>query len=78
MVTFLNKMGANIKWLGKRKIKIIGSKNFKSVNYSIMFDRIEAGTFIIAGAAISKKMKITGIETKILKELQILKNGSKV
>ena len=39
-----------------------------------MFDRIEAGTFIIAGAAISKKIKITGIETKILKkELQLLK-----
>ena len=74
LVNFLKKMGANIKWLGKRKIKIIGCKNFKSVNYSIMFDRIEAGTFIIAGAAISKKIKITGIETKILKkELQLLK-----
>ena len=39
-----------------------------------MFDRIEAGTFIIAGALIAKKLKITGIDTNILrKEIKILK-----
>ena len=39
-----------------------------------MFDRIEAGTFIIAGALSGKKVKVTGIETKILKkEISILK-----
>ena len=39
-----------------------------------MFDRIEAGTFIIAGALASRNLKIVGIETKILnKELKVLK-----
>ena len=39
-----------------------------------MFDRIEAGTFIIAGALIAKKLKIISIDTKIIeKEIKILK-----
>ena len=29
LTDFLNKMGANITWLGKREIKIIGCKKFK-------------------------------------------------
>ena len=56
-------MGANISWLGKREIKIIGCKKLKQVSHQIMFDRIEAGTFIIAGALIGKKLKISGIQT---------------
>ncbi len=67
-------MGANLRWINKREIKIIGSKKFKPVNHSVMFDRIEAGTFIIAGALIAKKLRIVSVETKIIKkELQILK-----
>ena len=74
LVNFLKKMGANIKWIGKREIKVIGTQTFKAVNYSVMFDRIEAGTFIIAGALVGKKIKITGINTNILKkELDTLK-----
>ena len=39
-----------------------------------MFDRIEAGTFVIAGALASKRLKIIGVETKILqKELGVLR-----
>ena len=39
-----------------------------------MFDRIEAGTFIIAGALAGQKLRIVGLESKILrKELVILK-----
>ncbi len=39
-----------------------------------MFDRIEAGTFIVAGALTGRNLKITGIESRILnKELEILK-----
>ena len=74
LTNFLIKMGANIKWTKKREIKIVGIKEFKPVNHTVMFDRIEAGTFIIAGALIAKKLKITAIDTKILtKEIKILK-----
>ena len=52
LINFLKKMNVNINWVGKRKIKIEGTKKLKSANYKIMFDRIETGTFIIAGALI--------------------------
>jgi len=74
LISFLKKMGTKINWLSKRKIKIIGNRNLKSTNHKIMFDRIEAGTFIIAAALIGKQVIISGIEPKILKkELSILK-----
>ena len=74
LTDFLKKMGANIFWAGKRKIKIVGNKKLNSANHNVMFDRIEAGTFIIAGALMGKKLKISGIVPKILKkELTVLK-----
>ena len=74
LTDFLNKMGANISWLGKREIKIIGCKKFKQTSHQVMFDRIEAGTFIIAGALIGKKLKISGIKTRFLNtEIKILR-----
>ena len=74
LTDFLNKMGANITWSGKREIKIIGCKKLKQVSHQIMFDRIEAGTFIIAGALIGKKLKILGIQTNVLNtEIKILR-----
>ena len=67
-------MGTKINWLSKRKIKIIGNRNLKSTSHKIMFDRIEAGTFIIAAALTGERVIISGIEPKILKkELSILK-----
>ncbi len=74
LVIFLKKLGIKIIWLGKRKIKIFGNQNLKSLRHNVMFDRIEAGTFMIAGALVSNKLKITGLESKILiKEISILK-----
>ena len=74
LTNFLKKMGIKINWIGERKIKISGKQNLKSVNHKVMFDRIESGTFIIAGALIGNKLKISGIEPKILKkEISILK-----
>ena len=74
LTNFLKKMGVNIKWISNREIKIIGGKKFKPASHSVMFDRIEAGTFVIAGALIGKKLKIVSLETKIIKkELKILR-----
>ena len=50
LVNFLNKMGCSIKWTSKRTVKIIGVKDVRNISYSIMFDRIEAGTYLLAGA----------------------------
>ena len=74
LTDFLKKMGVKITWKNKREIKIIGNKKLKSVTHTVMFDRIEAGTFVIAGALVSKSLKILGVNTKIIKkELAILR-----
>ena len=74
LVNFLVKMGCNIKWVAKRTIKIEGVINLKELNYQIMPDRIEAGTFLIAAALTEGNLKILGIDPKIIKtEIDILK-----
>ncbi len=47
---FLNKMGAKISGLGTERITIEGVKKLSPVTYTIMPDRIEAGTYLLAGA----------------------------
>ena len=74
LVNFLRKMGCNIRWTGKRTVMIMGVKNLKELNYKVMFDRIEAGTYMIASALTEGDIKITNIQPKIIKtEIDILK-----
>ena len=74
LISFLNKLGGKIKVSG-RKITIDGQLKFKkSFNHRIIFDRIEAGTYLIAGALIGSKLIINKINTKFLKfEINLLK-----
>ena len=46
----LQKMGAKIWGLGSDRIIIEGVKNLKGAKHQIMFDRIETGTYLVAGA----------------------------
>jgi len=70
---FLSKMGCKIRWIGERTIEVFGKKNFKSTNYKIMFDRIEAGTYAIAAALTNGKIIIKNLNHKVIKtELKIL------
>ena len=80
LVNFLNEMGCKIKWTSKRTIKIIGVSEVTETIYSIMFDRIEAGTYLVAGAVTEGNLKIQNIVPKIIKnEIDILKKiGSKI
>ena len=80
LVNFLNEMGCNIKWISKRRIKIIGVSETHEISYSVMFDRIEAGTYMVAAAATKGNLKIVNIIPEIIKtEIKILKKlGSKI
>ena len=75
LIIFLKKLGADIN-LNKRTISITGSKlsNLK-INHKVIFDRIELGTFIVAGALLAKEnLIIDKIDPKIIKsELNVLK-----
>jgi UDP-N-acetylglucosamine 1-carboxyvinyltransferase len=74
MIIFLKKMGCNINFIGKRKILIIGTKDYKSVSHEIIFDRIELGTYLIGAALAGKKVIILKIKPKIiLTEIKLLK-----
>ena len=74
LTNFLKNMGVKIHWKNKRELKIVGRKKLKSTKHKVMFDRIEAGTFIIAGALIGNNFKVSGIIPAILKnEIGILK-----
>ncbi len=74
LISFLKKLGANIKQSG-RTITIFESKNKKlEASHEIMFDRIETGTYMIASALTGRKIIIEKIDPKIIKtEIEILK-----
>lgn len=50
LVRFLNAMGAQIEGMGTSRLVIPGRKTLKGVNYSVIPDRVEAGTFMVAAA----------------------------
>lgn len=61
LANFLNKMGAKVFGAGSNVIKIVGVKSLKEVSYKIMPDRIEAGTFLIAGAITGGMIKLNNV-----------------
>jgi UDP-N-acetylglucosamine 1-carboxyvinyltransferase len=50
LANYLNKMGAQISGHGTSVIKVVGVNQLKPAQHTIMPDRIEAGTLLIAGA----------------------------
>src|SRR5438105_180058 len=58
LANFLNKMGAKIEGAGTRRIIIEGVKELHGVEHDIIPDRIEAGTFLLAGAIAGKGITI--------------------
>jgi len=80
LTNFLKTAGAKIKWIGKRTLKIEGVKTLKRITYSIMNDRIEAGTFCVAACLNSGNLKIKNFEPKVINtEINLLKKiGAKI
>jgi UDP-N-acetylglucosamine 1-carboxyvinyltransferase len=50
LINCLNAMGAQIEGNGTSKLVIHGKKTLKGVDYTVIPDRVEAGTFMVAGA----------------------------
>jgi len=72
IATFLNNMGAKITGAGTSEIRIIGVEKLGSCFTEVIPDRIEAGTYILAGALMGNNLKVENIipehvETLILK-----------
>ena len=61
---FLNKMGAKIQGAGSSKIEIEGVKKLRDISYSIMSDRIEAGTFLCMAAMTNGNMLLKNVKSE--------------
>ena len=66
LANFLIKMGAKIEGAGTRRIIIEGVKELHGAEHDIIPDRIEAGTFLVAGAIGGKGVTIKRAEPKHL------------
>ena len=74
LIKFLNNSGANIKFIGKRSLRIKGVKELLSGNHKIIGDRIEAFSYLCIGAITKGSVKVVNIDPKFLpSELKILK-----
>src|SRR5579864_1892685 len=62
LANFLNKMGAKIEGAGTRRIIIEGVKELHGAEHDIIPDRIEAGTFLVAGAICGKGVTLKRAE----------------
>jgi UDP-N-acetylglucosamine 1-carboxyvinyltransferase len=62
LANFLNSMGAQVEGAGYGRITITGVKELKQPEpYTPIYDRIEAGTFMVAAAITKSKIAINGI-----------------
>ncbi len=58
LANFCRAMGARIRGAGTNTITIAGVPSLHSVDYSIIPDRIEAGTFLVAGAITRSELSV--------------------
>ncbi len=72
LATFLNNMGARITGAGTSEIRIEGVDHLSKAFIEVIPDRIEAGTYVIAGALMGKNLKIDQIIPEHI-EMLILK-----
>ncbi|HEY1262237.1 MAG TPA: UDP-N-acetylglucosamine 1-carboxyvinyltransferase [Terriglobales bacterium] len=62
LADLLNKMGARIEGAGTATIRVQGVSRLKGAKHAIIPDRIEAGTFIVAGAITGGDLNVTGCD----------------
>ncbi|MBV9672059.1 MAG: UDP-N-acetylglucosamine 1-carboxyvinyltransferase, partial [Verrucomicrobia bacterium] len=75
LADFLNKMGAKITGAGTSRIVIDGVPELHGTEHEVIPDRIEAGTFLIAGAIMGREVTVNRVRSDHLKAVtQALQN----
>lgn len=69
LARFLTLMGASIEGAGTDTIVVRGRRDLKGCEYTIMNDRIEAGTFCVAAAITQGDVLVRGVETSLLRSV---------
>ena len=67
LAELLNKMGARVKGVGTAKIEIEGVESLGAAEHTIIPDRIETGTFIVAAAITDGELEIKNCRPEHLK-----------
>ena len=62
LANFLNKMGAKIEGAGTRRVIIEGVPALHGAEHTVIPDRIEAGTFLVAGAICGQGVTVKRVE----------------
>ncbi len=66
LASFLKKMGVKIKGAGTHEIIVEGSPKLKGVRHHLIYDPIEAGTFILTAAATRGNVLVKNVELAYL------------
>jgi UDP-N-acetylglucosamine 1-carboxyvinyltransferase len=66
LAEFLNKMGAQISGVGSDTLVIEGVDRLEGGTYEVMFDRIEAGTYLVAAAITRGQIKLNAVDPRFL------------
>lgn len=69
LANYLNNMGACVKGAGTDTIRIIGVEKLKGCTHTVIPDRIEAGTFMVAAAITHGNVKIENVVPDHLKPI---------
>ena len=76
LINFLNCSGAKISFVSKRSIVIEGVDKLRGINYSVIPDRIEAGTYAVAALITNGKITLNKINREMMSNIfQILKKA---
>ncbi|WP_026957955.1 UDP-N-acetylglucosamine 1-carboxyvinyltransferase [Aliagarivorans taiwanensis] len=66
LANFLNTLGADVQGAGSDTIVINGVENLHAGEYSVLPDRIETGTYLVAGAVTGGRVRCTHTDPKLL------------
>ena len=69
LINFLNCSGAKISFASKRSIIIEGVDKLRGINYSIIPDRIEAGTYAVAALITNGKITLNKINKEMMSNI---------
>jgi len=69
LANFLNKMGARIEGAGTRRVIIEGVPALHGAEHTVIPDRIEAGTFLVAGAICGQGVTVKRVEPEHIRSV---------
>lgn len=80
LANFLNKLGANVKGAGTDTIKIKGVAKLGGARHSVLPDRIEAGTYMVAAAVAGGDVMVKNVMPNHLKAIvaKLQESGAEV